>query len=297
MDPPKQDKVLKQLLKIDFTQHDQKRKAAYDERAIANRDIKAMQARVEAAPRHANAPKEEVSVAELAGKLKAAQEANSARADQERVLQSADSAVVTARAEVERLEASLALAKIQLENRTEARVNASIDLDKLETVDTAPIEAQLATVEETNAMVRANEQRAAMELELDALERKSESLSDAIVDIDEQKAKILAEAEFPVPGLGFDETGPTLNGLPLEQASTAEKLRLSVAIGFAMQPRLKVLLVREGSALDSEGMRLLAELAAQHGGQCWVERVSEDGAGCSVVLEDGEARAVETAAE
>lgn len=297
MRPEKQDAVLKQLLNIDFTLLDQKRKAAYEERAHVNRDIKALQARIAAAPRHPNAPKAEVSVAELAAKLKAAQDANAARAEQERVIQSAREAIESARARVAQLEQELATARATLEAKVAAHDQATEALEKLPHVETSAIEAQLATVEATNSTVRENQQRLAMETELDALERKAEALSDTVLDVDDQKAQILGAAKFPVPGLGFDDSGPTLNGLPLEQASTAEKLRLSVAIGFAMQPRLKVLLVREGSALDSEGMRLLAELAEQHGGQCWVERVSEDGAGCSVVLEDGEVRSEAKAAE
>jgi hypothetical protein len=78
----------------------------------------------------------------------------------------------------------------------------------------------------------------------------------------------------------------TLNGLPLEQASSAEQLRASVAIGLAMHPKLKVLLVRDGSLLDEQSLAMVAKMAEQAGGQVWLERVSK-GAECSLVIEDG----------
>jgi len=78
-----------------------------------------------------------------------------------------------------------------------------------------------------------------------------------------------------------------LRGVPFSQASSAEQLRVSVAMGLAMNPTLRVVLIRDGSLLDSASMQLIAEEAAKNKAQVWVERVSEDGAGCTVVIEDG----------
>src|SRR5690606_14144794 len=122
------------------------------------------------------------------------------------------------------------------------------------------VRTQLAAAEETNRKIRENRQRKQLERELREKERQVESLTSAIEAIDAQKAEQLAAAQFPVPGLGFDETGPSPYGIPLEQASQAERLRVSVAIGAALNPRVKVMLLRDVRLLHEERVWPLAAL-------------------------------------
>lgn len=105
----------------------------------------------------------------------------------------------------------------------------------------------------------------------------------------EEQTALLASAKFPVPGLAFDAEGVTLDGIPFKQCSQGQALRVSVAIGLAANPKLKVLLVRDGSLLDAKGLQLLAEMAAAAEAQVFVERVG-DGKECQVVIEDGHVR-------
>ena len=154
-------------------------------------------------------------------------------------------------------------------------------------------------MEATNRKVRASLERKRLEDEVRAADQLADKLSAQIEAIDDRKTELLASAKFPVEGLGFGVDGPTLNGAPLQQASQAEKLRLSVAIGAALHPRLRVMLLRDGSVLDEDGMRQLAELAAEHSLQLWVERVGDRDAS-AIVIEDGMVRGeaiVEGAAE
>ena len=104
--------------------------------------------------------------------------------------------------------------------------------------------------------------------------------------MDETKQSTMAATEFPIDGLGMDEDGVVYDELPFAQASSAEALRVSVAIGLAMNPKLKVLLIRDGSLLDEDNLRLVAEMAEKHEAQVWIERVGQ-GEECSVIIEDG----------
>jgi hypothetical protein len=111
--------------------------------------------------------------------------------------------------------------------------------------------------------------------ELQQYQAHAERLTSDIEDTDTEKAQRLAAAKFPVEGLGIsDAGGVTWNGLPFEQASTAVRTRVSVAIGFALNPKLKILLVRNGNDLDAKNLQLLADLAKEAGGQVWVERIA-----------------------
>jgi hypothetical protein len=77
-----------------------------------------------------------------------------------------------------------------------------------------------------------------------------------------------------------------LSGVPLEQASAAESLRASMAIAIAMNPDFPVALIRDGSLLDENSLRLVEEMAAEKNCQVWVERVGE-GEECSVIISEG----------
>jgi hypothetical protein len=132
--------------------------------------------------------------------------------------------------------------------------------------------------------------------ELIEAETEAAELEADIAAVDAAKAEALRQARFPVPGLAFTaDGGVTLNDLPLEQASSAEQLRVSLAMGIALNPRLKVLLIRDGSLLDETSMRLIAEMAEQAGAQVWIEIVSTGGVG--IVIEDGQVAGAETKAE
>ena len=87
--------------------------------------------------------------------------------------------------------------------------------------------------------------------------------------------------------IGFGDEGVTFNGLPIEQASSAEQTRVAVAIGLAANPELPVVLIRDGSLLDEDSLAAVAKQAAERGAQVWIERVG-DGKECSVIIEDGE---------
>jgi hypothetical protein len=302
MKPTEQDATLKQVLGLDFAEIDRQRQAAYDERTRANKSVKELEARLNAAPEHRDAPATEVSVAELTAELTRRQGEErkqatlaSAAAAAERAVEISVTSVTEKEAAIVELERKLAQTREFLAGardfldvkRAEAKA-AAAELEAFEVPDPAEITAQLATVEETNRKVRANAERANLAKDLASAEERAQLLDDAIIDIDDEKAAKLAAAKFPIEGLAFDESGPTLNGVPLAQASTAQKIRLSVALGFALNPRLRVLLIREGSALDDDSLKLLAELATEAGGQLWIEKVSSTGEGCSVVLVDGE---------
>ncbi len=118
------------------------------------------------------------------------------------------------------------------------------------------------------------------------LKGRAKELTDAIAAREKQKVDAITAAEMPVEGLGFGDGEVTYGGIPFEQASDAERLRVSVAIAMASNPKLRVIRVRDGSLLDEEALKALAGIAHDRDYQVWIERV--DGSGkVGVVMEDG----------
>lgn len=156
--------------------------------------------------------------------------------------------------------------------------------------------AELETLEQDNQKVRENAARARVKKQLDEVEAESKAKTARLKAIEDEKAELLASARFPVDGLGFSDVGPTFNGVPIEQIASSERIRLSCAIGFAQHPRLRLLLVKDGSLLDEQGMALLEELAEREDGLVIVERVGTSDP-CAVIIEDGCVVQEATAAE
>ncbi|MCU0864194.1 MAG: AAA family ATPase [Planctomycetes bacterium] len=295
-EPKRQAETLRQLLGLDFAALDKERAELYAQRTERNREAKQAAARLAGMPRHEGAPAEPVSVSDLAAELQAANRHNEevGRVCRLAIGNAAD--LKAQRKRVESLRAELEAAERRLAETIEDDVRLQAEMREAKEIDTAPILARMQDAEDVNRKVRENHQRQDLAVRVAELEGAAGELTSQIEAIDQQRADAIAKAPMPVPGLGFDAAGiVTLNGLPLEQASAAERLRVSVAIGLAMNPRLRVLLIRDASLLDQRSMRMVAELASKAGAQLWVETVEQNPL-TTVVIEDGEVAAASPAA-
>lgn len=189
----------------------------------------------------------------------------------------------------------------QIANLNAALARDAASLVELEaesavTIDVDAIRAELASAEEGVHAFDAAKDKNEKENRLSLRKEEAEELTDQMELIVEKKRQRLAEANYPIAGLAVNEDGTVLfDGVPLAQASRAQQIRTSVAIGIAMNPKLKVLLIRDGSLLDEENMQLVAEMAKQHDAQIWIERVGDKDES-AIIIEDGHIRGIEPAA-
>ncbi|WP_125898918.1 AAA family ATPase [Actinomyces gaoshouyii] len=233
-------------------------------------------------------PVEETSAGQVLAELRRAQEHNQ-RLDVLALKASrAEGAVADAMKAVEAAEAALAAARSRLESaQADSRAAAQQVADAGDRVGTDEIASRLERLEADNARVRANNEARTRAAQRDALRHDYEALTAQIATIDENKAKALASAVFPVEGLGFDDQGVTYQGVPFSQASSAEQIRVSVAMAMALNPELRVLRIMDGSLLDDEAMDAIRTQVADGDFQLWIERVGDADAG-AVVIEDGQ---------
>lgn len=289
MKPKDQLQQLKALVGLNFDELDRERAAHFQHRTDINRQNKAKQAEIDATPEVAGTPKAEVSVSERLAAVRQAEQQNKANADARKLLAAKEALVATKAAEVARLKGLLDVAMRDAQAAVEAASAQRETVDNLTAdVDLAPLNEALSNVEAVNRGVRQNVKRAELLKQAAGLSSQADFLTEQINGIDEKKESLLKEAKFPVDGLSFGTDGVLLNGLPLEQACTADRIDLSVSMGLALNPKLKVMLIREGSLLfnDETGLELIAKKAAAADAQVWVERVSL-GDECTVIIEDG----------
>jgi hypothetical protein len=163
-------------------------------------------------------------------------------------------------------------------------------------IDTTEIRAKIEAARKTNTNVRALDKKLAHVKRAQQLESESEQLTGRMKDRDEAKRAAIAAAKMPIEGLAFGEGVVLLNSVPFEQASDAEQLRASVAIAAALNPKLRVIRIRDGSLLDDQAMRWLGEFAQSLDMQIWIERVDSSGS-VGFVIEDGHVKAAQTEGE
>ena len=276
-----QRQALLDLLNLDFTQADRDRARLYELRLETGRRAHAFG---ELPKLPADAPTVETSSAELVDRLNAASRRQQAfdnlRAGIKRSLDRID--------EYDREIARL------VELRDGARENLANDTEHLESLDEpediTALRKQLGELEQRNAEARANRRTLDDREAQKALQAEYTEYTHAINSIDQRKADALAAATMPVEGLGFDDQGVTFNGVPFGQASSAEQIRVSLAMAMALNPTLRVVRILDGSLLDPESMTAIADMAKAGDYQVWVERVADDAAPAAVVIEDGQVK-------
>lgn len=251
------------------------RKELFDERTEVNRELKNAKAAAAAIPvTKEMADLEPVSVTDLLKEFRDGQTLN----HQIDVARTARDGWAD---KVERVKRELADAESQLKLAQErlATAPAKVDLEAIQT--------QLDNAEQTNADVRLFESWIRASDELNEREAEAIELSAKLEAIDKQKADGLAAAVFPIDDLGFDDTGVTYRGVPFKQASGAEQLRVSLAMAIALNPKLRVIRIADGSLLDSDNLALVESIARKHDFQVWIEMVG-DGDGRGIIIEDGQ---------
>lgn len=294
-DSGKQAATLRRIVGLDFAALDAERARIYQEREASGRILAQTKARLAAMPAPAaNVLAEEVSVAALMAQKEDAEQINQSHAQVRRQYEQARERTEEAARVVENLRKQLAVAEEQYAGLKTTENSAQDAVAELaDDIDTAPIVEKIKGAESINRAVRAKAERARVAAELAALETARTESTEAIGQVDAEKAAKLAAAKWPVDGLGFSDDGVTYRGLPFDQASQSERLRVSVAIGIALNPTLRVLLIRDASLLDKASMATLRTLAVEHDVQLWIERVGDGDEG-AVILEDGEVKAPAT---
>lgn len=152
--------------------------------------------------------------------------------------------------------------------------------------DITEIRKKIDGAKELNSKIAAREEKH-QHLELaKQYQADADALTEAMERREQEKLERIAQANIPVAGMTFGDGEILMKGVPFNQASDAEQLRASIAIAMALNPKLRVIRVRDGSLLDSKSLKVLEEMAEKKDYQVWIERVDDSGK-VGFVLEDG----------
>lgn len=304
MKPTEQLEQLRKLVGLDFAELNAARKTAYDERTVRNRELESAKTRLAAYAFNASLPKEPLSVSSLAQKLADVKAHNTQNAQRRQAVQRQEQLAFDLSEDVRALQSKLASlekmisdTKAQIESKSKAQAEAAIEVERmksetalLQNLDESAIQQEIVAIEQTNAAIEQNKLHLRAKDEVEALEGLIRGLNAKIKECDDDKAAQIEFAQFPMQGLSFDEErGVLLNGTPFSQGSQARQIQAAVAIGLALNPKVRVVLIRDASLLDEDSMKLVAEVAEKNSAQIWMEVVRSTDPS-AIVIEDGEVK-------
>ncbi len=297
--PKDQIETLKSLAGIDFSSLNIDRDNAYNKRTDENRKAVELKAQLEHTEfyQSADIPVEEISMESVLSELDMAEKINEEinkikekaialkndLKDHDFIIQQKEIGIKENEKQIILLNEQIAklndeaLETVRKVDITTGEIEKGIgDLKQLIEPDIPAIKDKIKNVEIINRKVRSNLEYNSLRKKYTIALDKSDEFTGTICAINSQKKTMLENAKFPVPGLSFTDENVILNGIPFDQASTAAQLRVGVAIGLAMNPQLRVILIRDGSLLGEKSMKMLTEMIKDNDAQVWIEQVSND---------------------
>ncbi len=296
-----QRQLLINLVKLDLSALDKKKADAYSDRTIKIREVNSLKAIVNSLsqPRE-RLPKEETLLSEELAKIKALEDKAQAYKDFEKEIKDINTVIATNNEDIEESLREIAELKerisvLELENSIKEKENIKLEEDlkskiapenvPQEKIDEA--EANLSLIESTNNEIRAAKKYREENAKLSAAEGEVEFLTARISEIEDEKIEKIKSCKFPVPGLSINDECVLFEDKPLARYSTGQLIKLSTAIAMALNPTLRIILIREGSDLDSDGLKSIIDVAKDKDYQLWIEKVA-DSKGVGIFIENGE---------
>ena len=288
-------------IELDLAANTAEHKAAYEERREINRIVKETEAKLATLPAiDPELPDAEVVISALAEEYKKV-------ADKINEYEKTQNGISAAEQNIANFDGKLAALKSEIEKIEAGKAKWEEHLAKLKLVPnkTAEYEAeakrlqeQMRTADLRNELIRKQISRKKGEAVLVERQGIQCAVDKKIAVLVEQRKTALKKAKFPVAGLSIGDEGDVVfNGVPFSQASTAEQIKVGVALAASSNPKLKLAFVRDGSLLDAKSMTALAEISAQHGLQVLIERVDDKTAGAVEIVDGATAGATEEVEE
>ena len=297
MDKKQRRDVLMQLVGLDLDSYKERHQKIYTERTVLNRQIAAAEAKAMAMPSHALGDNPQ-PVEELLASLEQTNEHNRQIVVTEDAIESLEKQRDSADAEIERLKEKIKkLTNERDGTKREIKTMTAFLKDLGDKVDTSDINEKIKHNSLLQRQYDENQAQIAAVKEAKELASAADKLTDAIDALNEEQDKAIAEAKWPLPNMKVDDEGVLIDGLPYESACKSNRVLTSTRVGMALNPELRLLVCEDGSDLDPDTLKELGEVLKENDFQMLVEyvtRTSDDEQMCSVVIEDGSMKLLES---
>jgi energy-coupling factor transporter ATP-binding protein EcfA2 len=278
---------LREVMGVDLGDLDAKEKELTEQRKWKKKDVEQAQKQFDEAEFYSGYPDEPTSMSDLAKELNEANQHNEKLRNSQNDLRKAEGQVLAIEQEIEKLNERI----IQLKKDQELQWSKALELkdliEKDVEIDTNAITSRMSTIEAENQKVVANKRRGALELQLEEGKSVVENLNKDIEAVRQERRERIAQARFPLDGVGFDAEGNfTMDNQPWNSYSDGERLFAAFELSVAMNPNLQLVIIRNGAWIDDVGRNDIAEIAMERGYLVLMEVVGEHDV--QIVMENGQ---------
>ena len=286
------------------------------ERARLLASAKQLRVDIDRVPFVPGLPEKEADPAEIAARLKKAQDHNKELVDLKTDLKTAsdevktiDDSIAAVRKErglkeemLKQIQLQIDEADKEIETKTTLKMisvekvnQLTVSIKTFEETPTAPIEQEIADVNKKNESIRSNIARAKNVKTLEDAELNASLEYKKQKTINEERTKIMSSAEIPIDGLSIGD------GCLLYPNSSMDMVRLSalsdgefwpVACGLvaAFNPRVRIVIIDNLHDLDKQNYEALCQAAKKYGMQSWIHKTlwDESNAGMGFLIREGQ---------
>ncbi len=305
MKPKEQAEMLRKLAKVDYDFDGSNAASAqdYENRLQIGREIKRLEGEVASITIQQGLPKEKMDEAAILEKMNGAnalnQKALLAKEQRDQLQKNSERAFAAAETNAKAIESlKEQIGKLQLELaecegkqhglERDAQIIYGVFSEAPITalVDVSALTQELQHAQIVNREIDKRARREELETRLRDQGQAVQDLTRAMERRLEEKMSALHNADLPVPGLTVDEEQVMFEGIPVAQLGEGEQIRIGARILMAQNPKLRVIFIPHGEALDEDSMEILAEMAEQNDFDIWIAKVDSSGK-VGVVIEDG----------
>lgn len=246
-------------------------------------EVDSAQARIDAIQIPKGTPDKPIDVAKLSAEINAllqgARDATEAASAAQRATDDEKEwmgTVADLKKKLKAAEAQLALAT-KAKNEAIGKMQAATDLTKDNTAKVATLQTQLQNANAINAAVLNRTNKALLQTELTKKQARVDSMTKEIEGHRAARLNIVKEAKIPVEGLELTDAGLIFRGVNLEDESQGNRARICALLAVSERSvRAKILMIREGSLINTENRKIIYDIAGQEGWQVWEEHFCED---------------------
>jgi len=296
-DEKKQRLTLLRLIGVDVDALNKKEKQLRDDRTEIGRDVKRLAGQLESTTYHAEVDgQEELKASDVSQQLTTIMQQNAKwdadfANNEAKKQEGADhrKRIEAIQVEIENLQKEVQIRLMNIEDLKVSYRTVRDQLDANPKKDITDIQQKIDQIEITNAKIRENATRKAVQEEYDLHDASYKSKTAEIEAVEKDRKDLLAAANMPVPGLDVDDNGIIYNGIPLAQCSDGEKLMIGLGISMALNPTMRVLRIKDGSLLDIANRKIIYDQIKDKDFQLWMETVvrSEEDKKIGIYIEEG----------
>ena len=105
--------------------------------------------------------------------------------------------------------------------------------------------------------------------------KKADAMDDHLLDLVDERQKLVEQSKLPIDGLTFTEDGLMLNGVPFVpgQVSDSQTMEVAAKLVIACNPKVKVFRIARGESLGAKRLQTIVDIAKRNGFQGFIEQV------------------------